>query len=314
MTAAARDGAGLAGRSVIITGAGHGLGRQFAVAFAGQGASVVVNDIGRDEDSGRPTAQVVAEEIVEAGGRAVAHVGAVGEPETAVELVALAEDTFGRLDALVNNAAVVRQAAVEEVDLDHLDTMLRVNLRGAVLLSQEAYRGMTRRGFGRIVSLSSGAGLFGMRGQLAYGAAKAGLLGMTNVLAIEGAEHGVLANIVLPAAATNPGRTRISWPREDRRALVPRMRADLVTPLVSYLASPACRVTGRMYSAVAGRYARAFVGVTQGWLSDPAVPVSGKDVADRMDQVEDPTGYVVPTSHEGEFAAVAEQVRKAETA
>jgi NAD(P)-dependent dehydrogenase (short-subunit alcohol dehydrogenase family) len=303
---------GLAGRCVVVTGAGHGLGRQFALAFAGLGACVVVNDIGNDPETGRSSADLVVEEIRTAGGRATAHRGAVGEVETATELVAVAQETFGRLDAVVNNAALVRQAEVEEMDLGHLDAMLRVNLRGAILLSQEAFRVMAAGGYGRIVTLGSGAGVFGMRGQLAYASAKAGLVGMNNVLAIEGAERGVLSNIVLPAAATNPGRTSLSWPREDRKTLAPRMLASLVTPLVVYLASPECQVAGRMYSSVAGRYARAFVGVGPGWLSEAGVEIRADQIQQRFEDVENLSSYAIPTSHEGEFAVVAAQVRAAQ--
>jgi NAD(P)-dependent dehydrogenase (short-subunit alcohol dehydrogenase family) len=296
-------------RSVIVTGAGHGLGRAFALTFASIGASVVVNDIGLDPASGRPTAELVAEEITAAGGRAVPHRGPVGGPETAAALVGCAMASFGRLDALVNNAAVIRQAPVSELDLEHLDSMLAVNLRGPVLLSQAAFGVMAEQGYGRIVSLTSGAALFGMRGQLAYASAKAGLVGMTNVLALEGREKGVLANAVLPSAATNRGRTEISWTREDRKTLGPRLRAELVTPVVTYLASDRCDVSGHLYSAVAGRYARVFIGVTDGWLTDPDTPADAAEVHAHRDLLDDEGSYSVPDSLEAEFAVVAAQIR-----
>lgn len=297
------------GQSVIVTGAGHGLGRVFALTFAALGASVVVNDIGRDQDTGRPTADLVVDEIVAAGGRAVAHTGPVGGPETAKSLVDCAVATFGRLDAVINNAAVIRQAPVLELDLEHLDSMLTVNLRGPVLLSQSAFRVMAEQGYGRIVSLTSGAALFGMRGQLAYASAKAGLVGMTNVLALEGREKGIYANAVLPSAATNPGRTQISWTREDRKTLGPRLRAELVTPVVTYLASGRCDVSGHLYSAVAGRYARVFSGVTDGWLTDPDTPIDAADIGAHRHMLDDIGRYSVPASLEGEFAVVAAQIR-----
>jgi NAD(P)-dependent dehydrogenase (short-subunit alcohol dehydrogenase family) len=298
-----------ADRAVVVTGAGHGLGRGFALAFAALGASVVVNDIGVDPQTGRHTADLVVDEIGAAGGQAVAHTGPVGGQDTADSLVELAVSRFGRLDALVNNAAVIRQAAVPDTDLEHLDSMLTVNLRGPVLLSRAAFLVMAEQGYGRIVSLSSGAALFGMRGQLAYASAKAGLIGMTNVLAIEGREKGILANVVLPSAATSRGRTEISWTREDRKTLGPRLRPELVTPMVAYLASDSCAVTGRMYSAVAGRYARAFVGVTDGWLTDPDSPVGASDLHSHREVLDDMKSYSVPASLEGEFAVVAAQIR-----
>lgn len=301
-------------QAVIVTGAGHGLGREFALEFARRGAAVVVNDIGTHPDSGRSTAELVAEEIVMAGGQAIANTGSVADADDATEMVAAAVERFGGIHAVVNNAALIRQAWFEDLDLELLDSMLAVNLRGSILVTQAAYEHMRRARYGRVVSLSSGAGAFGMLGQVGYGAAKAGLIGMTNVLALEGAEHGVLANIVLPAAATSRGRTKVAWRPGDREVVGPRMRPELITPLALYLASSACVPTGHLYSSVGGRYARVFMGVGPGWLSPAGADVTAEDIAEHLEVIDNLSEFAIPTSHESEFALVADQVREAQRA
>jgi NAD(P)-dependent dehydrogenase (short-subunit alcohol dehydrogenase family) len=297
-------------RCVVVTGAGQGLGREFALEFGRRGGGVVVSDIGVHAESGRPTAELVAEEIVAAGGRAVPFVGSVADDGAAEELIAAALDGFGRIDALVNNAALIRQVWLEDLDLELLDTMLAVNLRGSLLVTRAAYRRMRAAGYGRIVTLGSGAGVFGSLGQFAYGASKAGLIGMNNVLAMEGAEYGVLANIVLPAAATARGRTKVAWEPGVRELLGPRLRPETITPLAAYLASDRCTSTGGMYSAVGGRYARVSIGVSEGWISVEA-NADAEDVAEHWTQIDAHSVYAVPASHEGEFTVVAGQLRAA---
>lgn len=297
------------GTTVVITGAGHGLGEDFAHRFAAMGAQVVVNDIATEPDSDQLSADRVCEAIRSVGGSAVASYDSVGEPDGARAIVQTAVDAFGGLDVLVNNAAVIRQASFEDLDLEHLDAMLDVNLRGTILTTQAAYNVMRAAGFGRIISLSSGAALFGMRGQVAYAAAKAGLVGMTKVLAIEGHEHGVTANVVLPSAATRKGRTSIDWTREVRKTIAPRLRAELVTPLVLQLARRDCEETGGIYSAVAGRYARSVIGVGAGWLA-PQGWTGEESLAEHWSEVDDISSLSVPASLESEFEIVAEQIWK----
>ena len=301
------------GQTVIVTGAGHGLGRDLALEFARRGAQVVVNDIGIHPDNGRRTAELVVEEIVAGGGEAIANTDSVSDPAGAVGIIDAAVQRYGGVNALINNAALIRQAWLEELDLELLQNMLDVNLKGAILVTQAAYEHMRVAGYGRVVSLSSGAGAFGSLGQVAYGAAKAGLIGMTKVLALEGREHGVLANVVLPAAATGPrGRTKIAWEPGVREVLGPRLRAETITPLTAYLASSACEGTGGLYSAVGGRYARVFVGVGTGWLAPDESQVTAEDIAANLAMIDDISHYSIPSSHEGEFAIVAEQLRMAD--
>ncbi|TQC48809.1 SDR family NAD(P)-dependent oxidoreductase [Rhodococcus sp. WS4] len=307
------DGSGLMSHdefketTVVVTGSGHGLGEDFARRFAALGANVVVNDIALEPDSDQRSADRVRDDIIAAGGRAVASYDSVGDPDGARSIIRTASDAFGGVDVLVNNAAVIRQALFEDVDLEHLDAMIDVNLRGTVLVTQAAYASMRASGHGRIISLSSGAALFGMRGQVAYAAAKAGLVGMTKVLAIEGRDHGVTANVVLPSAATRKGRTKIDWTREVRKTIVPRLRAELVTPLVVHLARRDCKESGEIYSAVAGRYARSVVGVGDGWLA-PQGWTGDESLSDHWAEIDDISSLGVPTSLESEFALVAEQI------
>jgi NAD(P)-dependent dehydrogenase (short-subunit alcohol dehydrogenase family) len=264
------------GRVVVVTGAGRGLGRAHALAFAAEGARVVVNDLGvgldgtPDPDS--PAARV-AEEIRAAGGAAVAHGGDVATTEGAASLVRTALDTYGRLDTLVNNAGFLRDRMLVNLGEDDWDAVLRVHLRGHFLPLRHAaahWRAEAKAGRpprARIVNTSSGAGLSGSVGQGNYSAAKAGILGLTLVAAAELARYGVQVNAIAPAA-----RTRMTE-RAFARAMAPpdtpgafdAMAPANVSPLVVWLGSDACAgVTGRVFEAEGGR-----ITVMEGWRPGP---------------------------------------------
>ncbi len=264
-----------AGRVVIVTGAGRGLGRAHARAYAAEGARVVVNDLGVGPDgsggSGGPALAVV-EEIRAAGGEAVAHAGDVATTDGAASLVRAALDTYGRLDTLVNNAGFLRDRMLVNLDQDDWDAVLRVHLTGHFLpLKHAAAYWRTEAKAGRtphacVVNTSSGAGLLGSVGQGNYSAAKAGVLGLTMVAAAELAAYGVRVNAIAPAA-----RTRMTERSFAETMAAPgdgafdAMAPENVSPLVVWLgAAASAGVTGRVFEAEAGR-----ITVMEGWRPGP---------------------------------------------
>jgi NAD(P)-dependent dehydrogenase (short-subunit alcohol dehydrogenase family) len=210
----------------------------------------------------------------------------VATPEGGRAIVQTALDAWGRVDVIVNNAGILRDASFKNMDADKVNPVLDVHLRGAFNVTQPAWEGMRERGYGRIVCTSSGAGVFGNFGQANYGAAKMGLVGLTRVLAVEGAKTNIKANAIAPVAKTRMTED-ILGPVADR--LLPEM----VTPLVAFLAHEDCPVTGELYSVGGGRVARVFLGVTRG-IADPSLTVEA--VRDRFDEIRDEEGYEVPAN------------------
>ncbi|WMX47570.1 SDR family oxidoreductase [Streptomyces roseicoloratus] len=252
-------------RVVAVTGAGRGLGRAHARAFAAEGARVVVNDLGVGLD-GRPDADSpaarVVEEIREAGGEAVAHGGDVATEEGAAALVRTALDAFGRLDTLVNNAGFLRDRMLVNLGEDDFDAVVRVHLKGHFLPLRHAvahWRAEAKAGrpvAARVINTTSGAGLLGSVGQGNYAAAKAGIVGLTLVAAAETARYGVQVNAIAPAA-----RTRMTERTFADLAALP----EDVSPLVVWLGSTASAgVTGRVFEAEGGRLT-----VMEGWRPGP---------------------------------------------
>jgi NAD(P)-dependent dehydrogenase (short-subunit alcohol dehydrogenase family) len=192
------------GRVCIITGAGGGLGRSHALELARRGGSILVNDLGGSVNgtgSSSSAAQRVVDEITSVGGHAVANHDSVATSEGGNAIVQAALDAFGRVDVLVNNAGILRDQAFHKMDPTAMDAVVDVHLKGALYVSQPAFRLMREQGYGRIVNTSSASGLFGNFGQANYGAAKAGLAGLTRVLALEGAGHGIKVNAIAPIAS-----------------------------------------------------------------------------------------------------------------
>ncbi|MFF5272340.1 SDR family oxidoreductase [Streptomyces sp. NPDC000133] len=280
---ASSDGRGTglcAGRVVIVTGAGRGLGRAHALAFAAEGAKVVVNDLGVGLDgaggsSPGPARQVV-DEIEAAGGEAVAHGGDIATGAGAAGVIAAALDTYGRLDTLVNNAGFLRDRMLVNLDEDDWDAVLRVHLKGHFLTLKHAaahWRAETRAGrtpAARVVNTSSGAGLLGSVGQGNYSAAKAGIVGLTLVAAAEMGQYGVEVNAIAPAARTRMTEQTfaetMAAPGEGTGAF-DAMAPENVSPLVVWLGSAASDgVTGRVFEAEAGR-----ITVMEGWRPGPSV-------------------------------------------
>ncbi|MFF5282847.1 SDR family oxidoreductase [Streptomyces sp. NPDC013171] len=264
------------GRVVIVTGAGRGLGRAHALAFAAEGAEVVVNDLGVGLDGtggGAGPAQQVVDEIRAAGGEAVAHGGDIATADGAASLIAAAVDTFGRLDTLVNNAGFLRDRMLVNLDEDDWDAVMRVHLKGHFLPLKHAaahWRAEAKAGrqpVARVVNTSSGAGLLGSVGQGNYAAAKAGIVGLTLVASAEMGRYGVQVNAIAPAA-----RTRMTEQTFADTMAAPAegggfdaMAPENVSPLVVWLGSAASAgVTGRVFEAEAGR-----ITVMEGWRPGP---------------------------------------------
>jgi len=286
---------------VIVTGAGRGLGRLYALELARRGAAVVVNDVGgsiRGEGVDASVADDVVAEIAAAQGRAVASHDSVDSPEGGQAIVDTALSHFGRLDAVVSNAGIFGSVAFDELTAAEWRRMLSVHLDGAFYLSQPAFRVMKAQGYGRFVFVTSSAGLFGQPMEAHYAAAKAGLLGLTNVIALEGADHGILANAVLPFGYSRMVAETIGVFDEpdETPSFLKAIQPELVVPAVVYLASRACALTHHNLSAGAGRYSRVFLGLGEGWLAEPGSRPDADDFAANLPAVVATEPFTVPGS------------------
>ncbi|MEU0782291.1 SDR family oxidoreductase [Streptomyces sp. NPDC006173] len=263
------------GRVVIVTGAGRGLGRAHALAYAAEGARLVVNDLGVGLD-GAPgpdsPARRVVEEIRAAGGEAVAHGGDIATTDGAASLVRAALDTYGRLDTLVNNAGFLRDRMLVNLDEEDWDAVLRVHLKGHFLPLRHAaahWRAEAKAGrtpAARVVNTSSGAGLSGSVGQGNYSAAKAGIVGLTLVAAAEMGRYGVQVNVIAPAARTRMTERTFAETMTAPGRGFDAMAPENVSPLVVWLGSAASAgVTGRVFETEGGR-----ITVMEGWRPGPS--------------------------------------------
>lgn len=284
---------------VIVTGAGQGLGREYALELGRRGASVVVNDVAGSDDPNASVAETVVREIQAAGGKAVASHDSVATPEGGKAIMNQALKHFGTIDAVIHNAGVWRHKLYHEMTADQLDPVLDVHLRGAFFVTQPAWSVMSAKGYGRIVLTSSSSGAFGREAGSNYAAAKAAMLGLGRALALEGAQQGIKVNCILPVA---PFRRRGPVPA----AFVERLRAvglqpedagpELVVPMVVYLASRACSVSGEAFSAGGGRFGRVFIGVAEGWLSPAGSCPTAEDIEEHLPEIEDLRSYALPAS------------------
>jgi NAD(P)-dependent dehydrogenase (short-subunit alcohol dehydrogenase family) len=238
----------------IVTGAGGGLGRAHALLLAHEGASVVVNDLGGARDgtgSGQSMADTVVEEIIAAGGKAVANYGSVTDDAAAQSMVKTAMDSFGRVDILINNAGILRDRSFKNMTDAEWDAVIDVHLRGAYLATKHFWAALLEQGQGgRIIMTSSTSGLIGNFGQANYGAAKAGLAGFMRVLALEGMKYGITVNVLAPAALSR--MTEDLMP--DTPELAEAMAPEKVSPTVAWLCTDeASSVTGRQFCVSGNR-------------------------------------------------------------
>ncbi len=247
-------------RVAVITGAGRGLGRSYALLLAARGAKVIVNDPGagmKGDGIDAGPAEAVVREIRSAGGEAVACMDSVATPEGGKAIIDAAMDNYGRIDILIHNAGIVRRSPLDELSYEDFETVLDVHLRGGFHVLRSAFPHMKAAGYGRVVMTGSISGLYGNAGVTNYSVAKTGLIGLTNVAALEGAPHNVKCNIILPAAVTRMSEG------VDTSAFPP-MDPELVAPAVAWLSHEACSVTGDMLISAAGRIARAFIAESPG--------------------------------------------------
>ncbi len=272
------------GRVAVITGAGRGLGRAYALLLAARGASVVVNDLGgsiEGDGADAQPAQAVVDEITRAGGVAVADGSDIATDDGAQQLVATARDAHGRVDIVVSNAGIMRWARFPDVSTEDLERHLAVHTIGSFLVVRAAWPHLVEQGHGRIV-LTTSTGMLGLPGNTAYGVAKGGVVGLARSLALAGRKHGITANCIAPAASTRMAGEG-----------GPELPPEQVAPMVGYLAHESCAVTGEILTAGGGRFARLFIGATPGYVHDGDAPTI-EDVAAHWDAITDETGYDVP--------------------
>ncbi|MBX9472373.1 SDR family NAD(P)-dependent oxidoreductase [Microcella sp.] len=278
----------LGGDVVIVTGAGAGMGREHALLLGSLGARVVVNDVGvglQGQDLGERPADEVVRLIVEAGGEAVADENSVATEEGADRLVRTALDTFGRVDAVVNNAGILRDRTFGKMSMDELRAVLEVHLVGSFLVTQKAWPHFRSQGYGRVVMTTSGAGLYGNFGQANYAAAKMGMVGLARTLAVEGARDGIKANSLSPAARTRMSNDTLE--EEFAQALDPA----LVSPVVALMVSRECPWTGQTIAAGGGRVALVNISETPGYVN---TRLTVDDLIANLDKVHDEAGSFTP--------------------
>ncbi|WP_428310563.1 SDR family NAD(P)-dependent oxidoreductase [Hydrocarboniphaga sp.] len=294
-------------RVVVITGAGRGLGRAYALLLASRGAKVVVNDPGvtlQGEGVDIGPAQEVVNEIQAAGGIAVANTDTVATPEGGKAIIHAALDHYGRIDVLIHNAGNVRRGSLKEISYEDFDAVLDVHLRGAFNVVRPAFPLMCAAGYGRIVLTTSVSGLYGNQNVVNYATSKTGMIGLSNVAALEGAAEGVKCNLIAPGAVT-----RMAEGLDTSQ--YPPMGPELVAPLVAWLAHENCSVTGEIMSAMAGRLARIYLAETPG-VFQPSWSV--EQVDQQMAGIRDPgTPWVlspVPTGQSDHIRRSFEMARK----
>jgi NAD(P)-dependent dehydrogenase (short-subunit alcohol dehydrogenase family) len=286
-------------RVAIVTGAGHGLGRSYALALGARGAKVVVNDIGGaiDGSGGSQTpAEAVVAEIVAAGGEAVANYDSVADRVAAANIVQTAVDAFGTVDILINNAGIVRDKSFHKMDLDDYEFVVKVHLLGTVYVTRAAFPIMREKDYGRILMVTSSAGIYGNFGQSNYGAAKMGVIGLMNTLKVEAARNNIKINTLAPLAATRIAEPSGIFNEYDPELVTP----DAVTAMVTYLVSEDCTDTGNIIAATAGYYSKVHIVESDGLHVDPRAPITAEQLGAKWDQItemRDPKPYFDAVEH-----------------
>lgn len=272
------------GRVAVVTGAGGGLGRIYAIELCRRGAKVVVNDYGGARDGfgngSASAADKVVEEIREMGGHAAASYDSVATPEGGKKIIETTLNNFGRVDILINNAGILRDKSFMKMESDLWHGVVDVHLNGAYHVTQPAFQVMRENGYGRIVMTTSAAGLYGNFGQTNYSAAKMGLVGFMNTLKLEGEKYNININAVAPIAATRLTSDILPPDLQDK------MRPEFIAPLVLYLCSDQCTASGNIYNAGMGMYNRAALVTGPGAIigDDGKIP-SPEDIAGKWEEI-----------------------------
>ena len=290
-------------RVVIVTGAGNGLGKAYALELGKRGAKVVVNDLGGAVDgsgSGNSPADDVVNEIIENGGEAVANYDSVATKDGGESIVQTAVDSFGTVDAVINNAGILRDKSFANMTEEEFSLIIEVHLKGTYFVTQPAFKIMKENNYGRIVNVASPSGLFGNFGQTNYGAAKMGIVGLTNVLAIEGAKYNIKVNVIAPTAYTR--MTEALLPEDVGKLF----SAELVTPMVTYLASEACEPTHEIFGVAAGRFARIGIITHEGYVNTQA---TAEDIASNIEEIRPITDGTYPLSNEDELLLIQKAIQ-----
>jgi NAD(P)-dependent dehydrogenase (short-subunit alcohol dehydrogenase family)/acyl dehydratase/putative sterol carrier protein len=276
------------GQVAVVTGAGAGLGRIYALELAKRGAKVVVNDLGgaRDGTGGsQSAADKVVDEIKADGGEAVANYDSVATPEGGQGIIDTAVNAFGRVDIVINNAGILRDKTLVKMEPEHWDAIMDVHLKGAYNVTRPAFIKMREQGYGRIILTTSAAGLYGNFGQTNYSAAKMGLIGLMNTLKSEGGKYNIKVNTIAPVAATR--LTEDILPPE----MLAKLKPEFVAPLVLYLSSEQCPVSGNIYNAGMGYFNRAAILTGEGAVvGDGQAPPSVEEVAGAMEKIKTMAG------------------------
>ena len=290
-------------RVVIVTGAGNGLGKAYALELGKRGAKVVVNDLGGAVDgsgSGNSPADDVVNEIIENGGEAVANYDSVATKDGGESIVQTAVDSFGTVDAVINNAGILRDKSFANITEEEFSLIIEVHLKGTYFVTQPAFKIMKENNYGRIVNVASPSGLFGNFGQTNYGAAKMGIVGLTNVLAIEGAKYNIKVNVIAPTAYTR--MTEALLPEDVGKLF----SAEIVTPMVKYLASEACEPTHEIFGVAAGRFARIGIITHEGYVNTEA---TAEDIASNIEEIRTITDGSYPLSNEDELMLIQKAIQ-----
>lgn len=290
------------GKVVIITGAGGGLGRAYAIDFAKRGARVVVNDLGgsgHGEGESSSAADKVVEEIRAAGGDAVANYNSVEDGEKVVQT---AIDNYGRIDIVINNAGILRDSSFAKMQNKDWDMIYKVHVDGAYKVTKAAWPFMLEQGFGRIIFTTSAAGIYGNFGQANYSSAKSALIGLGRTLAVEGGRKNIQSNIIAPIAGSR--LTETIWPEEVLNATSP----DFVVPLVVKLCAEDNKENGSLIEVGAGWFSKIRYQRTQGLALGTKSPISAEQVAEQWNKVTDFTDADTPASILDTFKAVSEYV------
>lgn len=271
------------GRVAIVTGAGAGLGRQYALDLGKRGAKVVVNDLGGTRDgtgSSDSAANKVVDEIKALGGQAVPNYDNVATVKGGENIVKTAIDAFGKVDILINNAGILRDKSFTKMEEENWEAVIGVHLKGAYCVTRPAFANMRENNYGRIVMTTSGAGLFGNFGQTNYAAAKMGLIGLTNVLKLEGAKSNIKTNVIVPVAAS----------RLTEDVLPPqffeKMKPDFISPAVLYMCSEQCQDSGMFINATLGYFSRTAIVTGPGAILSDGVKIpEPEEVMENWDKI-----------------------------